>query len=308
MYSALIPLGLVLIAGMAWQALRPGGIAVATVRQALNLVVIYLFAPALIVHAVLPARIDVELLLIPLVGLLVGAVCLATALLVFVVLLRGRLSRPDAGSLVLACAFGNGLGMAVPATSSLFGLEAARVPLMYDLLATVPLVWIAGVMVAAWLGAGTERVRPGAALLRLPPFWALVVALGIRTSGVALPGAFEQALAMLANAAVPLLALLVGLSIRIPANIGLLALPLALACLIKLVLAPALALCLATPLDIGAGSVAPLVLTAAAPSVIVGVALAERFRLNSGLFSAGLTVTTLLYLGAAPLYIALAAG
>ena len=91
-----------------------------------------------------------------------------------------------------------------------------------------------------------------------------------------------------------------------PANIGLLALPLAFACVIKLVLAPALALFAAAPLGIDAASVAPLVLTAAAPSVIVGVALAERFGLNTGLFSAALTATTLLYLAAAPLYIALA--
>ena len=302
MYAALTPLLLMLAAGVLWRRLSPGGVSAGALRAGINALVTYLFAPALILDVMLTTPVDDRLLVIP----AVGAICAALTLTVAFILFRSvdhslGLGNSRFGALLLATAFGNGLGMALPTVQGVLGESAASVPMIYDVLLTIPVVWTGGVLIAARFGTARKPGWAGAELLRLPPFWVLGAAIAINLSGVQLPGGLIASVDMLADAAVPLLVLLVGLTLQIPNRryLGLAAL----ATLVKVLVPTAILwlLLAGSSLAIADATVPALTLTVAAPSVVVGIVLCDRYGLDSELFCVVLTLSTLLYVLATPL-------
>ncbi|MEC9341342.1 MAG: AEC family transporter, partial [Pseudomonadota bacterium] len=138
MYSSLTPLLLTLIAGVVWRRWSPGGIAAGELRNGINALITYLLAPALILDVMFTTPLDATLAVIP----AVGALCAALTFGLTFILLRGArgwlvLTRPQLGALLLATAFGNGLGMALPTVRGILGEAASRVPMIYDVLLTI---------------------------------------------------------------------------------------------------------------------------------------------------------------------------
>lgn len=302
MYESLLPMILILASGLVWRQLEPGGVPIQQIRQVVNALVVNLLAPALILGVFLTAHPDTALLRVPLAGWLVIAVCLGGSLLVFGAMLRaGRLTRPQAGAAVLAASFGNGLGAALPVVESLLGSSAARVPLLYDMFATVVVFWSLGVVLAAWFGGAAVGWRSALVVLRMPPFWATVLALAVNLSGMTLPDGVVQSFELLGQATVPMLLFVVGSTFTLR---GLSRLD---------VLAPVLAIRLVLGFAVGVLAVrlcgldgelgTATTLVAVAPSVAVGIAISERFALDSELFTASLTVTTVAYVLLAPLLV-----
>lgn len=299
MYERLLPMILILAAGTAWRHLQPGGIPIGQVRQVLNTLVVNLLAPAMILGVFLTAHPDTTLLRVPLAGLLVIAACLGASLLVFGAMLRaGRLTRPQAGAAILAAAFGNGLGAALPVVDSLLGGAAARVPLLYDMFATVVVFWSLGVVLAAWFGGAAVGWRSALVVLRMPPFWATAVALAVNTSGLSLPHGLVQTFVVLGQATVPMLLFVVGstFTLRGLARVDVLAPVL----VIRLGLGFAAGLLAVRVTGLQGELASATTLVAVAPSVAVGIAISERFKLDSELFTAALTATTVLYVLLAP--------
>lgn len=299
MYERLLPMILILASGLAWRQVLPGGIPMQQVRQVLNTLVINLLVPALIFGVFLNAHPEPALYRVPLVALVTISVCLGAGLLVFGAMLRaGRLTRAEAGAAVLAVGFGNGLGAALAVVEGLFGGTATRVPLMYEMFATVPVHWSLGVALAAWFGGSAVGWKSALVVLRMPPFWATLVALAVNASGVAVPDSLVHAFGVLGQASVPLLLFVVGstftfkglsrLSVLVPVV------------LLRPVLGVAVCLLAARALDLDGTLLTATAIVAAAPSVAVGIAICERFRLDSALFTAALTVTTVLYVVVAP--------
>lgn len=299
MYERLLPMILILASGLAWRQVLPGGIPMQQVRQVLNTLVINLLVPALIFGVFLNAHPEPALYRVPLVALVTISVCLGAGLLVFGAMLRaGRLTRAEAGAAVLAVGFGNGLGAALAVVEGLFGGTATRVPLMYEMFATVPVHWSLGVALAAWFGGAAVGWKSALVVLRMPPFWATLVALAVNASGVVVPDGLVRAFGVLGQASVPLLLFVVGstftfkglsrLSVLVPVV------------LLRPVLGVAVCLLAARALDLDGTLLTATAIVAAAPSVAVGIAICERFRLDSALFTAALTVTTVLYVVAAP--------
>ena len=299
MYERLLPMILILASGLAWRQLLPGGIPMQQVRQVLNTLVINLLVPALIFGVFLNAHPEPALYRVPLVALVTISVCLGAGLLVFGAMLRaGRLTRAEAGAAVLAVGFGNGLGAALAVVEGLFGGTATRVPLMYEMFATVPVHWSLGVALAAWFGGAAVGWQSALVVLRMPPFWATLVALAVNATGVAVPDSLVHAFGVLGQAAVPLLLFVVGstftlkglsrLSVLVPVV------------LLRPVLGVAVCLLAARALNLDGTLLTATTIVAAAPSVAVGIAICERFKLDSALFTAALTVTTVLYVMLAP--------
>jgi predicted permease len=299
MYERLLPMILILASGLTWRQVLPGGIPMQQVRQVLNTLVINLLVPALIFGVFLNAHPEPALYRVPLVALVTISVCLGAGLLVFGAMLRaGRLTRAEAGAAVLAVGFGNGLGAALAVVEGLFGGTATRVPLMYEMFATVPVHWSLGVALAAWFGGAAVGWKSVLVVLRMPPFWATLVALAVNASGVEVPDSLVHAFGVLGQASVPLLLFVVGstftfkglsrLSVLVPVV------------LLRPVLGVAVCLLAARALDLDGTLLTATAIVAAAPSVAVGIAICERFKLDSALFTAALTVTTVLYVVAAP--------
>lgn len=304
MYERLLPMILILASGLAWRQVLPGGIPIQQVRQVLNTLVINLLVPALIFGVFLNAHPEPALYRVPLVALVTIAVCLGAGLLVFGAMLRaGRLTRAEAGAAVLAVGFGNGLGAALAVVEGLFGGTATRVPLMYEMFATVPVHWSLGVALAAWFGGAAVGWKSALVVLRMPPFWATLVALAINGTGIVVPDSLVHSFGVLGQAAVPLLLFVVGstftlkgltrLSVLVPVV------------LLRPVLGVAVCLLAARALDLDGTLLTATTIVAAAPSVAVGIAICERFKLDSALFTAALTVTTVLYVLLAPVLVGL---
>lgn len=304
MYERLLPMILILASGLAWRQVLPGGIPMQQVRHVLNTLVINLLVPALIFGVFLNAHPEPALYRVPLVALVTIAVCLGAGLLVFGAMLRaGRLTRAEAGAAVLAVGFGNGLGAALAVVEGLFGGTATRVPLMYEMFATVPVHWSLGVALAAWFGGAAVGWKSALVVLRMPPFWATLIALAINATGVAVPDSLVHAFGVLGQASVPLLLFVVGstftlkgltrLSVLVPVV------------LLRPVLGVAVCLLAARALELDGTLLTATTIVAAAPSVAVGIAICERFELDSALFTAALTVTTVLYVLLAPVLVAL---
>lgn len=300
MYEKLIPVILMLLAGVAWRKFEPGGVPVAQIRAVLNSLVINLLAPALILKVFLESTPDLTLLKVPAAGVLVILASMVVCVLLFGAMEKlGWITRPQAGALILATAFGNGLGAAVPVIEGLYGAaEAIRVPLIYDLMATIPVVWSVGVMLVARYGADGPPAGAGLVFLKLPPFWTLIIAIGLNLSGVTLPAGVNATVGSLGMAAVPLLLFMVGTTFELTKlSLVVLAIP---ALIIKIVGGGAAGYLAASAFGLTGDLLAATVITAAAPSVAVGIALSDRFKLDSALFSTVLTLTTVGYVLVAP--------
>jgi len=297
--TSLIPMVLILSAGMAWNKFEPGGITAPQLRSTLSALVVNLLAPTLILYVILTTPLKEELYQVPITGLITISICLGLSLILFPLLHRiGYITRPQAGALVLAASFGNGMGISLPAVEALFGAEMASIPLIYDLLATVPFVWIIAVLVAAHFGTRIAGGHLGRELLLMPPVWAIVIALTLRYFQWTPHESIIQAFKMMGLATVPMLLLMVGINFRISSfKYVLLTIP---AMLIKLIISPTVAFATGIPVGLAGDVLIITSITAAAPPVIVGIALADRFKLDSGLFCTALTLGTAAYLLLAP--------
>ena len=300
MYENLIPVMLMLAAGVVWRKMEPGGLPVAELRAVLNSLVINLLAPALILNVFLQSTPDLTLLKVPATGVAVILAGMVVCVVLFGAMEKlGWITRPQAGALILATAFGNGLGAAVPVIEGLYGAaDAIRVPLVYDLMATIPIVWSVGVVLVARYGADGPPAGVGLVFLKLPPFWTLIVAIGLNFSGVTLPAGVTATIASLGMAAVPLLLFLVGTTFELTKlKLILLAIP---ALVIKIVGGGAVGYLAASGLGLSGELLGATVITAAAPSIAVGIALSDKYKLDSALFSTVLTLTTVGYVLIAP--------
>lgn len=297
--SALIPMVLVLSGGLLWQRIEPGGVSAQQLRSTLSSLVMNFMAPALILYILLISPLKKELYQVPLTGLATISICLALSMVLFSLLSRyGYISRAQAGALILAASFGNGMGISVPTIEALFSTDMTSIPLIYDLLATVPFVWTAAVLISAHFGTRVANGHLGRELLFMPPVWAIFIALACRYFDWTPHETIIQALKMLGLATVPMLLIMVGVNFkRGSLKYALLIIP---AMLIKLVLSPFLALSIGQPIGLIGDALIITSITAAAPPVIVGIALADRFKLDSSLFCTALTLGTISYILIAP--------
>lgn len=304
MYQQLIPLLLIMALGVFWRQVQPANLPPVQVRSVLGVLIINFVAPALIMEVLLTSTLKEELYQVPLTGNVTIVVVLGCGLLLYTLLLRMKsVTRAQVGALILASAFGNGMGVGLPTVAALVGTAQRDIPVIYDLLAAVPFVWIVGVMLSAHFGTRVAGGRLGRELLLLPPFWAMALALILRFTGVPIPDQIMKTLHLLGAAAVPLLLLMVGMTLRMSRKMrwGLL-LPVV---GLKLFLSAALALTVGHWIGLSGHVLIATLLTSAAPPVAVGVALCDRFKLDTELFGTAMTATTLIYILLAPMLVRL---
>ncbi|RLA10613.1 MAG: hypothetical protein DRQ52_11080 [Gammaproteobacteria bacterium] len=298
MIQTLLPAGLLLLCGVIWRILEPGGLPVAQVRQQLNVLNIYLLIPGMIFSVILSSQIGSETWLLPIAAWLVIGTCLIFNVGVYRHLLS---STPDAskGAMILAGSFGNGVGLATPVVIALYGLDAARVPILYTLLGSLPITWTIGVAIS--LGHAGHRIGPmWQHLLNSPPLWAALTSLAIVSSPFELSEPLIASLDMLARAAVPLMLFTVGLSLNIKGFARLrMALP---AIFSKSLLSPLVALLVGQALGLNGATLGALVVTAATASFNVGVVLADRYDLDVELYGVTVAVTATLYFCLLPIW------
>jgi len=257
--------------------LRVSRVAGQAEASALSKIVTYTALPALIFLSLHRASLRAEMVAIPAVGLVTGSIVFVIASLV--ASRRLSLSRGQRAPFVVASFGGNTGFLGYPIASALFGGAGLTYAIMYDIFATVSLVMTIGIIVSVRESEAepltvSTLVRDAA---RFPPVVAAI--LGVVLNGVPLPGLVVSLLERLSAAAIPVILIAVGLSLRPVVQTSYL-LPAGIAAILKLGLSPALALL--------AGSVVPsgpahavTVLQAGMPSMVMTYVLAERYGLDA---------------------------
>jgi len=279
--KTLLPLSLLIAAGGIWPRWQ-SGISIVGLRGEINRLVLNFFAPVLFFSAGAAATVDLNLLQVP---LILGVATLAglglAALALFATPLGHGLSRPQRGAVMLAAGFGNVLFFGYPFLTTVFGERGARYPFFADMLATTPLVWSLGVWIAFRCGKHTEHASFLRMWLRLPPVWGFAAGIAVNLPGAHLDPLVEAA-RWAGSPTIPLMLFVLGLTI--PWHDLRPQKAVAVALLIKLALMPLLALgvALAWPGPLTEPGEAG-VLEAAMPTMVMVIALADRFGLDTRL-------------------------
>lgn len=277
-------------------ALRASRLLTADDARPLNAVIVYVGLPALVFQAVHPAPLGWDLAVVAgiawavsLVGFGVGYV--ASRML--------RLTRPQAGALMLSAALGNTGFIGYPIALAILGPSGLVKAVFYDEFGTVAVLLTVGLAVAAAFGSAEERPRLLFELATFPAVVALVAAVVLKQ--VAVPIQVSDWLDMLAKLVVPLIMISLGLSFR-PRAVREYVKPVAVVAVIKLVALPLVALALGTALLHGdAGAMRVAVLEAGMPSMMLTLVFGARFRLDIDLIASAIVVTTVAAVVAIPL-------
>lgn len=285
--------------GVLWRWLAPGGLDADRVRVALSGLVYYLLLPALILSVLWQAPLGRESgqIAVSAAAGVLGALVLTWALLRMI-----PQTRPVEGTLLLAAGWPNATYLGLPILQASFGDWARRIAIQYDLFACFPLLMTLGILIARRYGAEDRLESPLRTLVRVPPLWAALAAVGLNLSG-ARPGPILASLLEAIGDSVPILMLLsVGMGLTWGAwSWGRLPLALLVAG-VQLLVQPLLVLAVATGTGLVGEPRGAVVLEAAMPTMLLGLVLCDRYGLDTGLYAKTVTLTTAASLLTLPLW------
>lgn len=277
-------------------ALRALGLVTRADARPLNTVIIYIGLPAFVFRAVHGATVTAEVLSVVALAWLVFAVVLGASLLAARAL---RLEPARKGGFVLASSLGNTGYLGYPLTAALLGPAAVPVAVFYDVFGTVLQLVLVGFPLARRYGGG-EPLRFRRLARELATFPALIAAvLALLMSPVAVPTLVSDWLGVLASMVAPLIMLSVGISLQpkaIAKGVG----ALIVLVLLRLVLAPVIAGSAASVLLGDMDLARTVVLEAGMPSMMLTLAVGERFGLDDGFIASAIFVTTALSVATVP--------
>jgi len=254
--------------------------------------------PALIFRAVFESRISLSLLKIPLVALAIAALSMGVAYIV------GRflhLKRPTFGAFLLVAAIGNTGYLGYPLTLQLFGIGNLVKAVFYDLSGTVVFTFTIGLLVAQRYGQGNGKVNIIKEVFTFPPLIGLLVALVVKGLGIGLPNFLTDTIGFLAGATIPLVMLTIGLSLELT-EVRTYALAIAVVVLIKLVVAPIVAMLGGNILGMSGSDLGIMVLEASMPSFLLSLVVGLRYGLDTDFLPAAIVVTTMLSMITIPVW------
>jgi predicted permease len=284
---------LIIAAGYVWRFINPGGLDRHRVRHTLSVTVFYFFLPAFAFGLMATTRADRSFITIPLTGVVVVVVSMAAGFTMYSVLpwLR-NISRPAFGVILLAAAFGNVMYLGLPVITEMLGADHAYVAILYDLLASTPILLTLGVFVAARYGSG-KTVSFASSLKRvamLPPLWGVAAGIAAHLMGMAVPQLVLDTSALMGKAVIPIMIFTVGLAIDFQ---DLRRLPIiAPAIAIKLLAAPVLAWWVGSQLGIRAEALPAVVIEGAMPVMVLSLVIADEFDLDVPLAAMCITIST----------------
>jgi malate permease and related proteins len=294
MFTVMLQMALLIAIGIVWQRIAPKHIPVLSHRRALTDLVFYILLPALVLDVMWQAPLNIDSIKISITALSSIA---ASFVLMWIVVRFLKVNRSQKGALLIAATFPNSTYMGLPVTAQALGDWSQAIVLKYDLFACTPTVLTIGILIAHHFGESSTEVHPFRELAKVPPLWALVVALVLNITNTPQPSEVHNGLAILAGGVVPLMLIALGMSIRWD-TVKLKHLPALLpVSVIALVIAPIVAYTTANALHLPSATLTTAVILAAMPTMIFGIVICERYQLDSGLYAAAIFLTTLLSIG-----------
>ena len=295
MQNILLSFGFIILLGVAFRRLRPGGLEAATLTRAINVTVLNIFLPALCIRTLYVSTIDAEAVLIPLSAGLTTVTALFLSAGVYHLFAKKMGLRPsETGVLVLGATFGNITYLGLPVLTGLYGNEAAKYALFYDLLSTTPLLWFIGVPVVAGYGEGRrpsirESLRT---VVSLPPVWGIFAGIALNLLHVPIPQFMLKSIEMLGSLVVPLMIFSIGLALSLPGvRYAWAIVP---AVIIKLALVPLISYASAVLLGLSGHALASCIVEGAMPTMVLSLLIVAELKLDISLAAFLIVVTTVL--------------
>lgn len=303
MFQVMLQMALLIAVGVLWQRLAPQHMPALAHRRALTDLVFYILLPALVLDILWQAPFDASTVSIALTALCRLAVAASCMWLTLQVLQRMMtISRAQQGALMLAATFPNATYMGLPVTSEVLGDWTHEIVLKFDLFACTPILLSLGMLMAQSYGQPEQQSHPVKELMRVPPLWALVLATALNLGAVPQPVMIGHALHTLAGGVVPLMLIALGMSIRWD-TFKLKLIPLLLpVCVIGLLIAPLAAMYAATWLGLHDHQLTACILLAAMPTMVFGIVICERYKLDGALYAAAVFLSTLLSIASLSLW------
>lgn len=304
MFIVLAQMAALVVCGVAWQRFAPSHIPPMAHRRALTDLVFFILLPALVLDVIWQASLSldsIKIALLAMSGLLTGALAM-TLMLRFL-----RTTAPQKGALMLAATFPNVTYLGLPVLDQVIGSQTNAIVLQYDLFACTPIMMTVGMLLAAHFGEANPDAHPIKALIKIPPLWAVVTAVFLNLLGIPQPETVSSALSLLSGGVVPLMLIALGMSIRWD-TLHKRFLPLLLPVIvISLFLVPAVVWLMSQLLPLETEIMQTVVLAGAMPTMVFGIVICDRFQLDSALYAATVTVTTILCMFSLPLWFSLLA-
>ena len=298
MLNTLIQMFALIGMGLAWSSYNPGRLDSTVIRKVLTDAVYYIFLPALVFNVLWHADIGIESVKIA----ITAAMGVFSALILsWFICSRCKTNKAVTGAILLAASFPNATYLGYPILKSSLGDWAGTVAIQYDLFACTPILLTLGIILAAHFGGQQEKPHPLALLIRVPPLWAALIATSLNLLGIKPIAGISDLLGMMGSAVVPLMLFAIGLALKqgfsqaqhiktvIPVVV------------IQLIIMPLVVLGTAILLQMDSKIQMAVVLEGAMPSMALGVVLCDRYGLNSGIYAAAVTTTTLLRIFTLPL-------
>lgn len=290
MLTVMLQMALLVAAGSFWQRLAPSHIPALAHRRALTDLVFYILLPALVLDVLWRAPLDhtsAKISLVALSGLATGALAM------WLMLKFRPATRAQQGALMLAATFPNVTYLGLPVLNQVLGDWSHSIVLQYDLFACTPVLMTLGILLAHHYGSTDLGVHPLKELTRVPPLWAVAVAMTLNYTDIPQPESVHSVLSVLSGGVVPLMLIALGMSIRwesLRLRFMSLLLPVV---LISLLLVPGVVMLASQLLAIPDGVDIAVILLAAMPTMVFGIVICERYGLDTVLYAAAVTLTTL---------------
>ena len=299
MLPVLAQMSLLIACGTLWKHVAPTHISALAHRRALTDLVYYILLPALVLDVIWRASLDTSSFHISLLatsGIFIGGATM------WLIMQWIKVSKQQMGALLLAAAFPNCTYLGLPVLDQVIGPHTRAIVLQYDLFACTPVLLSAGMLVAQYYAGNHTAVHPIRTLSKIPPLWAVVIGISFNISGIEQPEILNSGLSILAGGVVPLMLIVLGMSIRWQSLrlrfIGLL-LPVV---LISLILVPFSIFGFSHVIGLDSDLIVQVTLITAMPTMVFGIVICERSGLDSELYAAAVTLTTICSLVTLPLW------
>jgi predicted permease len=303
MTAVFLPLALIALTGAVLRHSLPG---MEEARRCMNQLVLYVFLPALVFRTVMNSSLDRLFVAIPLAAAIGVFASLGIGFLVFHFL---PIPGETKGAMMLGSAFGNVTYLGLPVLLGLFpghAAQVAQVAVLFEVTKS-SLNLTLGAMIAIAYGSHEPITFRKTALeaLRLPPLWALGLAIVWKASHISCPDFILNAAGLLSAAVSGIMILSLGMALKFRlTRLMALALPVS---AIKLLLSPLIVSLFVVPLGIPGIFGNATILEAAMPSQLLSFVIAGRFKLDEETLAFVILVDTVLGFMTLPLVRALLA-
>lgn len=291
MFEVMIQMAALILCGVVWRLVTPGGQDAFAMRTALTSLVYYLLLPALVLLVLWEAPLGADSFKIA----FVATTGILTSLLVIGWICRlCGMNQATRGAVMLAASFPNATYLGLPVLVATLGTPARSIAIQYDLFACMPILLTVGIWVATKYGSHSQSQTSLLGVFKVPALWAASIAIVLNLSGIPMSEGLNSWLKTLSNGVVPLMLISLGLSLQITREQLKVMRSLLPALGIKLFFMPLVVFGLAMLLDMQGMVLKAVVLEAAMPSMVLGLLLCDRYGLDSSLYAATVTVSTIL--------------